>query len=123
MITALTTSIFKFLEYWKNRKGQGWEARLESKMKPLVDMQLTLCDKVDHNEGELREIRLDTTRLQLLILMEHQPDNIDTILSVAEYYFVKLKGDLYMTVLFNKWAKEHKVDIPTNIYDSIKNHQ
>jgi ATP-dependent exoDNAse (exonuclease V) alpha subunit len=40
-----------------------------------------------------KETRKDNVRIQLLMIMNHQPDNIDTILKIAEKYFIKLKGD------------------------------
>ena len=49
-----------------------------------------------------QETRRDTLRIQLLMIMQSQPDNIDTILKLAEAYFVTLEGDWYMTSEFNK---------------------
>ena len=70
------------------------------------------------------ETRRDTVRIQLLMVLEHQPDNIDTVLKMAEIYFIDLKGDWYMTNEFIKWAKKHDVAIPTNIYQAIdENHK
>lgn len=71
---------------------------------------------------ELHEIRLDTTRTQLIMLMEHQPHNHDTIIKVAERYFLVLRGDWYLTSLFKEWAKKEDVDVPANIYEATKNH-
>ena len=53
------------------------------------------------------------------MVMSHQPNNVDTILKLAEQYFVKLRGDWYMTNEFGKWAKEHDVTIPTNIIKAM----
>lgn len=70
------------------------------------------------------ETRRDTVRIQLLMVLEHQSDNIDTILKMAELYFVDLKGDWYMTNEFIKWAKKHDVAVPANIYQAIdENHK
>jgi carbonic anhydrase len=68
-----------------------------------------------------KETRKDNIRIQLLMIMEHQPENVDTILKIAEKYFIKLKGDWYMTNEFSKWAKEHNVTIPAHLYDVIDN--
>jgi carbonic anhydrase len=72
-----------------------------------------------------KETRKDNIRIQLLMIMEHQPENVDTILKIAEKYFIKLKGDWYMTNEFSKWAKEHNVTIPAHLYDVIdsNNHE
>jgi hypothetical protein len=53
------------------------------------------------------------------MILEQQPGNIDTILKLAEEYFVKLGGDWYMTSEFNKWAKAHEIIVPTSIYKAI----
>lgn len=68
-----------------------------------------------------QETRRDTLRIQLLMIMQSQPDNIDTILKLAEAYFVTLGGDWYMTSEFNKWAKAHEVTIPSHIDKAIDN--
>lgn len=80
-------------------------------------------DRVDKIIGIVEDTRKDTLRIQLLILMREDNDNIDTILRLAETYFVKLQGDWYMTSEFCKWAKAHDVMIPNNIWDSIKDHE
>lgn len=70
------------------------------------------------------ETRMDTLRIQLLMIMERKPDNIDTILKLAETYFVHLHGDWYMTSEFSKWAKKHDIDIPPSIYTAMEeNHK
>ena len=66
-----------------------------------------------------QETRKDTVRIQLLMVMQQQPENIDTILKLAETYFVDLEGDWYMTSEFSKWAKAHDVMVPNNIYKAI----
>ena len=67
-----------------------------------------------------QETRKDTLRIQLLMILEQQPENIDTILKLAETYFIDLHGDWYMTSLFNRWAKQHDIEIPSQIYSAIK---
>jgi len=66
-----------------------------------------------------KETRKDTLRIQLLMILEQQPENIDTILKLAETYFVELHGDWYMTSEFNKWAKAHNIVVPQYIYEAI----
>lgn len=66
-----------------------------------------------------KETRKDTLRIQLLMILEQQPENIDTILKLAETYFVELHGDWYMTSLFSQWAKDHDIIIPNHIYNAI----
>lgn len=85
----------------------------------FVTMFKTLLDRKNHKikdelqliRKDLKALRIDTTRLQLLSLIQHEPDNIDTILRVARYYFIDLKGDWYAIDIFVKWANAHGVDI------------
>lgn len=65
------------------------------------------------------DTRKDTVRIQLLMVLSHQPENVDTIFKLAETYFVGLQGDWYMTNEFIKWAKDHNVVIPPNIFNSM----
>lgn len=51
------------------------------------------------------------TRIELLGLIHNDPDNIDAILQVAEYYFIELDGNAYVHAIFEKWAVEHGVAI------------
>lgn len=63
--------------------------------------------KLDDLSSQLSDIKADTTRTQLLTLINTSPDNEAEIMKVAQYYFGELKGDWYMTTLFTKWAEEH----------------
>ena len=65
--------------------------------------------KIDALSDQISDIQLDTTRNQLLILMEHD-ENVEEVLKVAKYYFQDLKGDWYMTDMFEKWAEKHDID-------------
>lgn len=67
---------------------------------------------------ELRSIKegqkntdIRITRMELLGLIKDDTDNIDAILQVAEYYFIKLNGNAYAHAIFEKWANEHGVAI------------
>lgn len=61
-------------------------------------------EKCDRNE-------LATTRLQLIFLIETQPDNKDTILQTAQRYFIELDGNGEAWAVFDTWAKEKKLDL------------
>lgn len=51
------------------------------------------------------------TRMELMGLMRDDPNNVDAILQVAEYYFIELDGNAYAHAVFEKWAIEHGVAI------------
>lgn len=71
--------------------------RIESK----IDQSL---EKGDRNE-------LATTRLQLLFLIQMQPDNKDTILQTAQRYFRELDGNGEAWDAFKHWADSKGVDV------------
>ena len=64
-------------------------------------------------EVELKDKKQEQslTRLELIMLMEHDPENNAEIEKVAKRYFVELDGDWYMTGLYSQWAKAHGGDI------------
>ena len=84
-----------------------------------------LISRHDNKKGEfnyikrelkaLKKSQNDTnvkiTRMELLGLIRNDPDNVDTILEVAEYYFIELYGNAYAHAIFEKWAVEHGVAI------------
>lgn len=67
-------------------------------------------DQISNIDHKIKHLEQDTCRLQLLHMFEHQPDNIDTILSLADHYFNDLGGNWYMSAELSRWAKEHNVD-------------
>lgn len=68
-------------------------------------------ERLDKISASLDNLELDTTRTQLIMLINDYPDNTSEILKVANKYFVDLKGDWYVTEIFTKWAKDHDVDV------------
>ena len=55
-------------------------------------------------------IELDTMRLQILNLIQHSPNNHDTILNLARQYFKKLHGNSYMIAIVCEWGKQEGID-------------
>lgn len=105
------------------------DSKKETDNKLLVHQQESvkvigdIHDSLDELKKLSLDTRKDTLRIQLLMVMRDNPNNIDTILKLAETYFVKLKGDWYMTNEFNKWAKKHDVVVPQNIFNAISINQ
>lgn len=50
------------------------------------------------------------TRTELMILIEHDSDNVLAIEKMAKYYFQELDGDLYMTQKVSDWCNAHGRD-------------
>ena len=76
---------------------------------------------VEDLKGISIDTRKDTLRIQLMLLIQNQPDNIDSILKLAETYFMKLHGDWYMTSEFKKWAKAHDIEVPDTMFQHVDN--
>lgn len=57
------------------------------------------------------------TRTELMILMEHDADNVVAIERMAKYYFQELDGDLYMTQKVSDWCIAHNRDCASLIGD------
>ena len=64
----------------------------------------SLEEKIDSNSTR---DELATTRLELMVLMEHDPDNTIEIEKLAKHYFSDLNGNSYLTSVFSKWCHEH----------------
>lgn len=67
--------------------------------------------KLDSISSQVTELKLSTTRNQLLTLMNNYPHNNNEIMKVAKYYFKDLGGDWYMTELFIEWGEENGIDV------------
>lgn len=88
----------------------------------LVQFLISRHDKKYNDLGDIKKelhsiksgqdgINMRVTRMELMNLMRDDPDNIDSVLQVAEYYFIELDGNAYAHAMFEKWAKEHGVAI------------
>lgn len=80
-------------------------------------------DEINQTMDDLKKLaadtRKDTLRIQLMMLMKDQPDNTDSILKIAEVYFMQLEGNWYMTSEFKKWAKAHNVEVPDALWAKV----
>lgn len=86
----------------------------------LIQFLVTRHDRKDKDlqdiKAQLKKIResqrqndIRVTRIELKGLIRDDPNNVDAILQVAEYYFIELGGNAYAHAAFEKWAKEHGV--------------
>lgn len=67
--------------------------------------------KLDKFEKKLDGISLSQYRTEMLVMMNHYQDDVNEIMRLAQHYFLN-GGDFYMTSLFAKWLKEHKIEKP-----------
>ena len=61
---------------------------------------------------KLTALEKDVLRTQMLLLILIRPEETKEILTIGEHYFHDLKGDWYMTSIFNKWLKESNIAEP-----------
>lgn len=64
----------------------------------------------EHIQGTLKKLEKDGLRTQLLLLILMKPEETSEILTLAQHYFVDLKGNWYMTSIFAKWCDEHDLE-------------
>lgn len=86
---------------------QFFVARHDRKKEDLSDIKKELSSI---KSGQF-DTNMRVTRMELTNLIQMDPNNLDAILQVAEYYFIELDGNAYAHAMFEKWAKEHDVAI------------
>ena len=64
----------------------------------------------EHIQGTFKKLEKDGLRTQLLLLILMKPEEVSEILTIAQRYFVDLKGNWYMTSIFAKWCDEHGLE-------------
>lgn len=72
----------------------------------LVQFFVTRHDNKRNLSKRLDKLERDGLRTQLLLLILMRPEESREILTIGEHYFKDLKGDWYMTSIFNKWVEE-----------------
>lgn len=73
-------------------------------------------DQMSDVKEDVAEIKLSSTRNELLLMMRNNPENVIEIERLAKAYFVDMKGDFYMTGLYSDWAKKHGGDTSFVVY-------
>ena len=86
-------------------------------IKFLIERHDRKKERVEDQDAERVKKRLlvlerDGLRTQLLLLILLRPTEQTEILRLAEHYFKDLKGNWYMTSIFNKWLEESDVVFP-----------
>lgn len=110
--TTATTVVALAIIWLIYRSEKRTQTDLQQHIQDSNELRAELRECMVTNRELMTDIRKDTLRIQLSQYMKDQPDNIDTILKIAEEYFVKMKGDWYMTSEFNKWARNHNIIVP-----------
>lgn len=84
----------------------GW---LQSQFADAVSSQISDFQQ-ETRDADLRHEQA-VTRVELMMLMEHDPENVVAIEQMARYYFGELKGNKYMTSKYSAWAKQYGGDM------------
>lgn len=82
---------------------------VSSQFQQVISQQITAFQE-EVKESD-RENKQAITRVELTILIEHDPTNVAAIEKMAKYYFQDLNGDLYMTQKYSDWARKYGGDI------------
>lgn len=72
----------------------------------ILQFLITRQDQKKNLKGKLERLERDGLRTQLLLLILLKGDEKKEILTLAQHYFDDLKGNWYMTDIFNKWLEE-----------------
>lgn len=104
-------------------------SRVEHREEALLAEHIKEADytvnRIENTLDELKcmtaEVRRDTLRIQLREYIKNEPDNVDTILTIAREYFVVYKGNWIAHNEFLNWSKEHNINIHPEIAEAIRN--
>ena len=72
----------------------------------LLQFLITRWDTKKSIKVKLDRLEKDGLRTQLLLMILMKPNEKKEILTLAQHYFVDLKGNWYMTDIFDKWLLE-----------------
>jgi len=73
----------------------------------LIMFFVTRHDNKKKLEEKITMLEKDGLRTQLLMLILLRPQSRQEILTLGRHYFADLKGNWYMTDLFNHWLVEN----------------
>lgn len=76
----------------------------------LLQFLITRHDTKKNIKGTLIKLEKDGLRTQLLLMILMRPEEKKEILTLAQHYFVDLKGNWYMTDVFTKWCEERGLE-------------
>lgn len=99
--------------------SSGLVGGIFSVINTILSRKAAKSDKQKEIEAKLNELdkrsiknEHDAVRLQMLVLFADYPDDTQEILRVAEHYFSEIKGNWYMTSIFNKWLESKDIAKP-----------
>ncbi len=76
----------------------------------VSQFDLRIQSQMSDVRKDVAEIKLSSTRNELLLMMKNNPENVTEIEKIARKYFKDMDGDWYMSGLYSKWCKAHGGD-------------
>ena len=99
-LSALISGIFNLISNSNKRR------------KEIADQLIIINHRLETIENNQAKAEKDQCRTQLLLLIADYPDEMAEIMKLAEHYFGDLKGNWYLTSLFNRWLEEKGIAKP-----------
>lgn len=96
--------------------GTGWLlGQIDTAISKKIEAQTTTLQQevkqiASDREATAKQTELQLTRLELLLLMETDPDNVVEIEKVAHRYFRVLGGNAYLSSEYSRWCKAYSAD-------------
>ena len=84
----------------------------KKKQDPIADLKKQLDEARTERKKNEQEHEQAMLRIQMLILMNHYPNESYQLMECAKKYFVDCKGDWWMSGMFEDHCKENGVSLP-----------
>ena len=107
----LTGGVLAFIEFLIKRHDERSDKK-DGVKATLTAIKTELADLKTYIDKEFKKSEKDALRTQLLVMIYFQPTEKTSILTAGERYFKVLKGDWYLTSVFNRWLKDNDVAEP-----------
>lgn len=88
--------------------GNAVESCIKAQTAGMQQEIQKLIERVNEHE---EQSDLQLTRLELMNLIQLDPNNVIEIEKVAKHYFTDLQGDWYFTSVYGQWAKQYGGDL------------
>lgn len=83
----------------------GTVSWLNNQLKDAISNQVSALQSEMQVSDERTEIQI--ARLELMMLIDIQPENVTEIEKVAKHYFKDLGADWYLSGVYSAWAKKY----------------
>lgn len=113
---SILVLLFSFVISRSERRADDRFGLIEKQME---ESKVRATERSDELQKVLVEIRKDTLRIQLRDYIRNDPQNTDTVLKIAQEYFVAYHGNWVETAEFLAWADKYKVKISPELLASI----